>query len=283
LLRSVIGSLDALLAPQSAVAAAVTLAPPLPRDGQAVCVATLGLLRTSGQRQPVPVVTDDFQWLDGVSQECVLRAARRAPGAVAFALAMREAEGGDRTAEGLLALRPGRLGRKNSLQVLSCVAADLAMSVAGARVNAAAGNLLALIGLPAPLSREQRAGWARLGRPPTPGAAAPTVRPPGQRAAWLSAARAGGCNLRGRRPDYDLRSMGPCWYRCRTFRLCQGARAGADRRRAPGVRASADPRCCIQRRQRRDAHCAVAGLRSPRTLMTCHDRSQHHNPVCGAR
>ena len=178
----------------------------MPRDGLPVCDATLGLLRASGQRTPVPVVTDDFQWLDGVSLECVLYAARRAPGAVAFALAEREAEGADRRGADLLALRPGRPGHKNSLQVLSCVAADLAMPVAGARVHAAAGSLLALIELPAPLSREQRACWARLGRPPTPGAAPPTVRPPGQRAAWLRAARAGGCNLRGRRPDYDVRA-----------------------------------------------------------------------------
>ncbi len=257
------------------MAAALALGSPLPGDGLAVCVATPGLLRASGQRQPVLVVIDDFQWLGGVSQECVLCAARRAPGAVAFALAVREAEGADRTAEDLLGLRPGRLGHKNSLQVLSCMAADLAMSVAGARVDAAAGNLLALVELPAPLSRVQRAGWARLGRPPTPGAAPPGVRPPGQRAAWPSAACAGGCDLPGRRPDYDLRSMRPRGNRCRTSRLCQGARAGADRRGTPGVRASADPRCCIlrrQRRERRDAHCAVAGLRSPRTLLTCHDR-----------
>lgn len=127
LLRSVIGSLDALLAPQSAVA----LGPPLPRAGLAVCVATtLGLLRASGQRQAVPVVTDDFQWLDCVAQEFVLCAARWAPGAVEFAPAVSEAAGADRTAGGLLGLRPGRLGHKNSLQVLSCVAADRAMSVA---------------------------------------------------------------------------------------------------------------------------------------------------------
>jgi len=174
--RSVIGSL-ALLAPQSAVAAAIALRP------------------------------------------CVLCAGRRAPGVVAFALAVREAEGADRTARDLLAPRPGRLGHKNLLQVLSCVGADLAMSAAGPRVNAAAGYLLALLELLAPLSREQRAGWARLGKPPTPGAAPPTVRPPGQRAAWLSAVRADGCGLPGRRPD-----------------------------------------------------CAVAGLRSPRTLLACHDR-----------
>ena len=75
MLPSVIGSLDALLARQSAVAAAVALGP------------------------------------------CVLFAADRAPGAVAYALAAREPEGADRTAEDLLALRPGRLAHKNSLQV----------------------------------------------------------------------------------------------------------------------------------------------------------------------
>jgi hypothetical protein len=235
LLRLVIGNLDALLAPQSAVAAALALGPPLPRDGLAVCVATPGLLRASGQRQPVLVVIDDFRWLDGVSHECALRAARQAPVAVAFALAVRGAEGADRTTEDLPVLRPGQPGRKNSLQVLSCGAADLATSVAGARVDVAAGNLLALVERPAPLNREQRAGWARLGRPATPGAAPPGVRPPGQRAAWPSAACAGGCDVSGRRPD-------------------------------------ADPPCCRQRRRRRDAHCAVAGLRSPPTLLTCHDR-----------
>jgi hypothetical protein len=235
LLRLVIGNLDALLAPQSAVAAALALGPPLPRDGLAVCVATPGLLRASGQRQSVIVVIDDFQWLDGVSQECVLRAARRAPGAVAFALAVREAEQAGRTAKDLLALRPGQPGRKNSLQVLSCVAADLATLVAGARVDVAAGNLLALVERHASLNREQRAGWARLGGPPTPGAAPPGVRLPGQRPAWPSAACAGGCGVPGRRPD-------------------------------------ADPRCCRQRRRRRNAYCAVADSRSLRIPLTCHDR-----------
>ena len=118
------------------------------RDCLAVSVATPGLLR-SGRRQPVAVAIDDFQWLDGVSRECVPCAACRAPGAVAFALAVREAEGADPTAEELLALMPGRPGHKNSLQVLSCAAAD--------------------------------------------------------------------CDL----------SMRPRWNRCRTSRLCQGARAGA--------------------------------------------------------
>ena len=171
--RSVIGSL-ALLAPQSAVAAAVALRP---------CVLCAG--RRGWSRSPSP---------------CAMQKALTAP------------------ARDLLALRPGRLGHKNLLQVLSCVGADLAMSAAGPRVNAAAGYLLALLELLAPLSREQRAGWARLGKPPTPGAAPPTVRPPGQRAAWLSAVRADGCGLPGRRPD-----------------------------------------------------CAVAGLRSPRTPLACHD------------
>lgn len=216
LLRSVIGNLDALLAPQSAAAVTLALGPPLPGDGLAVCVAAPGLLRASGQRQPVLVVIDDFQWLHGVSQECVLCAARRAPGVVAFTLALREAEGADRTAEDLLGLRPGRLGHKNSLQVLSCVAADLAMSVTGARVDAAAGNLLPLVELPAPLSREQRAGWARLGRPPTPGAAPPGVRPPGQRADWLSAACAGGCDLPGRTAPAPRHALRGRWFEITT-------------------------------------------------------------------
>ncbi len=153
LLVSVVDDLDALPAPQSAaLAAALALGPPQPGDRLAVCVATLGLLRATSRRRPVLVVVDDLQWLDAPSRECVLYAARRAGGPIAFALAVRDAEGAAGQREDLPELRLGRLGQEGSLEVLAQAAPDLAAPAALALADAAAGNPLALVELPATLS-----------------------------------------------------------------------------------------------------------------------------------
>jgi hypothetical protein len=142
LLVSVVDDLDALPAPQSAaLAAALALGPPQPGDRLAVCVATLGLLRATSRRRPVLVVVDDLQWLDAPSRECVLYAARRAGGPIAFALAVRDAEGAAGQREDLPELRLGRLGQEGSLEVLAQAAPDLAAPAALTLADAAAGNL----------------------------------------------------------------------------------------------------------------------------------------------
>jgi hypothetical protein len=172
LLTPAVAELATLPAPQAAaLAAAIAIAPPQPGDRLAVCVATLVLLRATGHQGPVLALVDDVQWLDAPSRECMLYAARRAAGPVAFVLSVRDpAEaGGEHGHEGLPEIRLGPLGYENSLQVLARAVPDLTAQVAQALAKAAAGNPLALMELPATLSHEQRRGLAELDPPLAPG------------------------------------------------------------------------------------------------------------------
>jgi DNA-binding CsgD family transcriptional regulator len=153
-----------LPAPQSsALAAALALGPPAPGDRLAVCVATLELLRAAG---PVVAVVDDVQWIDAASRECVLYAARRAGGPVAVVMAARDPW--DRRAQ-LPELELGPLPGGGALELLRRRAPDLSPPVASAVADAAGGNPLALVELPASLTPEERSGVAPLELPLDPG------------------------------------------------------------------------------------------------------------------
>jgi DNA-binding CsgD family transcriptional regulator len=170
LLAPVVDQLDELPAPQAAaLAAALALGPPQQGDRLAVCVATLGLLRAAAARRPVLAVVDDAHWLDGPSRECLLYAAKRAGGAVGFALAARTPDDAGLERAGLPELALGPVDREASLALLARAAPDLSGPVASALATAAAGNPLALVELPATLSAEQRSGAAALELPLTPG------------------------------------------------------------------------------------------------------------------
>ncbi len=170
LLAPVLSGLGELPAPQAdALGAALALGPPSPGDRLAVCVATVGLLSIAAHARPVLVVVDDVQWLDAASHECIRFAARRAAGRVAFVLAARDPEhrGGD---PGGPVLQVGPLSVESARAVLDEVAPDMAASVAAALVDAAAGNPLALVELPATLTAGQRAGREPLDLPLPAGA-----------------------------------------------------------------------------------------------------------------
>jgi len=159
LLGPLAADLSALPATQAAaLAGALALGPPQPGDRLAICVASLGLLRSVATRQPVLIAVDDLQWLDAPSRECVLYAARRAAGPIGFALTAREAHGVAPDWNPLPMLRLSRLGYDTSLELLSHLVPDLSAPVARQIVTAAAGNPLALVELPAVLSQEQREG-----------------------------------------------------------------------------------------------------------------------------
>ena len=182
-LGPVLDRLPALPAPQSAaLAAALALGPPAPGDRLAVCVATLGLLRAAA---PVLAVVDDIHWLDASSRECLLYAARRAGGDVALVLAIRDPSDG----LGLDELPLAPLSRDGSLELLAATAPDLAPAVTNALADAAAGNPLALVELPAMLTPEQRRGVSGLELPLAPG----------RRLHAAFAERIGELNLRSRR------------------------------------------------------------------------------------
>jgi len=172
LLAPVTAELAALPIPQAAaLGAALAITPPQPGDRLAVCVATLGLLRAAGRKRPVLALVDDAQWLDAPSRECVLYAARRAAGAVGFVIAARDEReaAADSGYEDLPALRLGPLGYEHSLEVLRHAVPDHVSRVAHTLAQAAAGNPLALVELPATLSHEQRSGVAELDPPLVPG------------------------------------------------------------------------------------------------------------------
>ena len=169
LLGPVVEERGALPAPQAAaLAAALALGPPAPGDRLGLCVATLGLLRAAAVRRPVVAIVDDVQWLDASSRECVLYAARRAGGALAVVLALRD-HGDVALERALPELRLAPVDAEASLALLRRAAPGLAPAVAQALAGAAAGNPLALVELPATLTPDQRTGRAGLEPPVAPG------------------------------------------------------------------------------------------------------------------
>ena len=170
LLAPVLDGLAELPRPQAdALAAALALGPPSPGDRLAVCVATVGLLRIAARDRRVLVVVDDAQWLDAASRECIRFAARRASGPVGFVLAARdpEHEGGG---PDVPTVRVGPLSPIAARAVLDRIAPDVVAPVAAIVVDAAAGNPLALVELPATLTTGQRAGREPLDLPLPAGA-----------------------------------------------------------------------------------------------------------------
>ena len=200
LLAPIAGAIGRLPAAQSAaLAAALALGPPAPGDRLAVCVAALGLLRAVATERPVIAIIDDLQWLDAASRECVLYVARRAGGALALALAARDPWDPALERSGLPGLAIGPLQAEASHELLRRVAPDLASAAASALMEAAAGNPLALVELPAILTADQRSGSVELALPVLPGsrlhgsfaARLDELEPPAQRALLVAAAHAG--------------------------------------------------------------------------------------------
>jgi DNA-binding CsgD family transcriptional regulator len=166
LVAPVLDGLTELPAPQADVLrSALALGPPSPGDRLAVCVATAGLLRIAAQPRPVLVVVDDVQWLDAASRECIRFAARRASGGLAFVLAERDPEHGSDTGHGLPTMRVWPLSPHAARAVLHRIAPDMVAAVAAVVVDAAAGNPLALVELPATLTAGQRASREPLDLP----------------------------------------------------------------------------------------------------------------------
>jgi DNA-binding CsgD family transcriptional regulator/tetratricopeptide (TPR) repeat protein len=155
---------------RDALAGALALSPPAPGDRLAVCVATLGVLEAAAADGPVLAIVDDVQWLDSPSRECVLYAARRARGPVGLMLAVREGHGHHDLERIPIADLPA-LDLPAAAELLASRAPDLAPEVREAITQAAAGNPLALLELPATLTDEQRMGSASLDQPLAPGRA----------------------------------------------------------------------------------------------------------------
>ena len=156
LLRPVVSELEQIPERQAAaLAGALAIGPPAPSDRFAVAVATLSLLSAASEREPLLAIVDDAHWVDGLSLEALLFAARRlSEEPVSLLLAVRPDEGTFR-GEALDTLTLAGLERTAALELLDDVA-DLHPLVARQIADATGGNPLALLELPRQLSSDSR-------------------------------------------------------------------------------------------------------------------------------
>ncbi len=150
----------------AALAGALALETGAPQARLAIGAALLSLLSLAAEEQPVVCVVDDVQWLDEPSLEALRFAARRlGESGVAVVLARRpvSTDGGEQEVE-TLELDP--LPPERAVELLQAVR-DRPVPEAVARrvLETAAGNPLALLEIPAVLSREELEGRAPLEGP----------------------------------------------------------------------------------------------------------------------
>jgi DNA-binding CsgD family transcriptional regulator len=146
---------------------ALGLGPAEGEDRLSVGAATLSLLGSSAEANPVCVLVDDVQWLDRSSQEALRFAARRLQAdRVALVFAARDGEDTPFEAPGIDSLPLGGLERAAATGLIRrhdgiVVAAE----VADRLCDATRGNPLALLELPDLLTPEQLAGTVPLEDP----------------------------------------------------------------------------------------------------------------------
>ena len=172
--RPLLEHLSVLPAPQAgAIRAALALAEhPNPIGSRlATCEGLLGLLRAAGSERPLLVLIDDAQWLDASSLVCIGYAGRRLEGARVGMLAAARTDAGGAALAGRFsdALPLHGLDRDDAARLLRASAGELAGTAVESMLDAAAGNPLALLELPALLSDHQRRGLAPFAAAPVPG------------------------------------------------------------------------------------------------------------------
>jgi DNA-binding CsgD family transcriptional regulator len=178
LLRPLLGALDDLPAPQAeALRTALALGEGPPSGPFAVGAATLSLLATSAEREPLLVLVDDLHWLDGASASAVAFAARRlVADPVAVVMGVRDGHVTATDGAGLPELVLGGLDAGAARALLARSApGPVTPEVADWAVGATGGNPLALVELaaeapglrvdlfdrPAPAGDRVRAGFTR--------------------------------------------------------------------------------------------------------------------------
>lgn len=160
LVQPIAGELGRLPEPQrEAVAAALGIAAGLGADRFLVAAGVLSLFAAAADRGPLLCVVDDVQWLDVPSADALVFTARRlrAEG-IAVLFATRDGESRRFDAPGLEQVTLAPLESEPALKLLAGSAPDAARHVRERLLAEAAGNPLALLELPAALSREQLAG-----------------------------------------------------------------------------------------------------------------------------
>ncbi len=152
----------------AALDGALQLAPAAPQARLAIGAALLGLLSLAAEERPVLCVIDDLQWLDEPSFEA-LRFASRRLGADGVGIVAAQRPERD-VAPGIETLDLGPLAPDRALELLQAGRTHPVPDLVARRVLAtAAGNPLALLEIPALLSRDELEGRAPVEGPLPPG------------------------------------------------------------------------------------------------------------------
>lgn len=165
LLLPLLDGVDRLPAPQrTALLAAFGMTQTLEApDRFLIGLAVLELLSDAAEQAPVVVVADDAQWLDPSTAGVLSFVARRIEyEPVGLLLAIRSGEADPFADGGPTELALGGLSDRAARELLAAQKRALAPEVRRGLMAEAAGNPLALIELPLPLSAEELAGGAPL-------------------------------------------------------------------------------------------------------------------------
>ena len=164
LLRPVLRHLAELPETQSrALAGALGLAPSAHPDRLLISAAVIGLLAAAAEERPVLCVIDDAQWVDQPSADALAFTARRLRAErVAILAGARAGEGRRFQADGLPELLVAGLDHRSAAELLATGGRKTATAVHERLLAEAAGNPLALLELPAALSRQQLEGLSPL-------------------------------------------------------------------------------------------------------------------------
>ena len=170
LCQPVLGLRDRLPEAQAAaLAGALELEPAAPQARLAIGAALLGLLSLAAEECPVLCVVDDLQWLDEPSLEAMRFAGRRL-GADGVAVLLAQRADVPDAAPGVETLELGPLAPDSALELLQAGRSHPVPELVARRVlDTAAGNPLALLEIPALLSRAELEGRAPVEGPLPPG------------------------------------------------------------------------------------------------------------------
>ena len=151
LIEPLLAALSELPAPQrAAIEGALALGPPAIGDRFATCAGLHRLVCSAARDRPLLLLIDDVQWLDSASAECIGFMARRLERTpVALVAAARSDEQPAVGVEGLDHVLLERLEPEAARSLLRRRHANLSEAATEAILEAAAGNPLALIELPA--------------------------------------------------------------------------------------------------------------------------------------
>lgn len=167
LLRPVLGLVEALAPPQARALRVAFGEAEGPRlEPFVVGLATLSILTSAAEDEPLVCVIDDAQWLDEASADALLFTARRLDAdQVAMCFVARHSDDTGFSAEGIPTLTLGALDEESARRLLSASAGDLAEEVSDRLLTETRGNPLALLELPTALSPGQRDGSEALPLP----------------------------------------------------------------------------------------------------------------------